>query len=319
LAGIVDGWTKLATELSVLGTVHLFLVDLISGEIDIIEGVNSATTNAMTLHTAPGCTISNHGSFSGHVQTTNCYINAPGQGDNVGCGIHANVDATYGTGFNSGGGGVYATEWTSEGITIWYFQRSQIPNDITSGSPDPLLWAEPLAKFQGNCNFQTLFQNQSIVIDTTFCGSWAGQQSVWEADQVCMSKAVTCKDYVQNNPQDFAQAFWKFNSIKVYQLGGASVASQQNPQPISTSVPIPATASAPRSHKSKTHTVPTTFFTSISTSTTTSPSAFNSVTITAALRTETYFVDLTMTVTASHLPANLVSQTGVSALSVQSG
>jgi hypothetical protein len=301
LAGILDDWTKLASEVGVPLIIHLFLVDHISGEIDIIEGVNSATTNAMTLHTAPGCTISNNGSFSGHVETTNCYINAPDQGDNVGCGIDATVDATYGTGFNSGGGGVYATEWTSDGITIWYFQRSKIPNDITNGNPDPSSWAEPLAKFQGSCNFQTLFQNQSIVVDTTFCGSWAGQQSVWEADQVCMSKAATCQDYVQNNPQDFAQAFWQFNSIKVYQLDNASVASQQNPQPTSTSMPIPATASTPASPTSSTQAVPTTFLTSTSTSTATSPSAHDSVTLSAAMSTETYFVDLTMTVTASYL------------------
>jgi len=285
----------------------LLLVDLISGEIDIIEGVNSATTNAMTLHTAPGCTISNNGSFSGHVETANCYVNAPGQGNNVGCGIHTALDASYGTGFNSGGGGVYATEWTSNGITIWYFQRSQIPNDITNGSPDPSSWSEPLAKFQGSCNFRTLFQNQSIVVDTTFCGSWAGQQFVWEADQLCMSKAATCQDYVQNNPQDFAQAFWQFNSIKVYQLGDTSVASQQNPQPMSTSIPTLATASTPASPTSNTHAVPTTFFTSTSISTITSSSAHDSVTLTAAISTETYFVDLTMTVTASYPSANLVS------------
>lgn len=289
-----------------------FFADLISGEIDIIEGVNSATTNAMTLHTAPGCAISQNGFFSGHVETTNCDVKAPGQGDNVGCGIHAAVDASYGTGFNSQGGGVYATEWGSDGITIWYFQRSQIPEDITNENPNPASWAEPLAKFQGSCNFQTVFRNQSIVIDTTFCGSWAGKQSVWEADQVCTSKAATCQEYVQNNPQDFAQAFWKFNSIKVYQLGDTSVASQQNPQPTSKSIPIPATVSAPTSPTSTTSTTqasPTTFFTSVLTSTNLLPSTLNSVTPTAAMSTETYFVDLTMTVTA-----NLVLQTDIPAV-----
>lgn len=28
-----------------------------SGEIDIIEGVNDAAQNQMTLHTSPGCTV----------------------------------------------------------------------------------------------------------------------------------------------------------------------------------------------------------------------------------------------------------------------
>lgn len=43
-----------------------------SGEIDIIEGVHTSTTNSMTLHSSSGCTITNNNQFSGTIQTSNC-------------------------------------------------------------------------------------------------------------------------------------------------------------------------------------------------------------------------------------------------------
>jgi len=193
-----------------------------NGEIDIIEGVNSGTVNSMTLHTSPGCSIDS-GGFQGLIRTANCDVNAAGQGDNVGCGISASGGNTYGDPFNSAGGGVYATEWTSSAISIYFFSRSSIPADITSGSPNPANWGEPMAQFAGSCDITNSFKNHSIVFDTTFCGDWAGQSGVWAADPVCSKKASTCNDYVQNNPADFAAAYWEVNSVKVYQNNGAAV------------------------------------------------------------------------------------------------
>ncbi|KAF2435695.1 hypothetical protein EJ08DRAFT_285652 [Tothia fuscella] len=215
-----------------------------NGEIDIIEGVNSQSMNSMTLHTRPGCSISSQGKFSGKVKTKNCDINAPGQGMNVGCGISAGDVSTYGDGFNNAGGGIYATEWTAEAITIHHFERSKIPADIQSGNPDPASWGAPLAVFSG-CNFPDVIRNQTIIFDTTFCGQWAGQQSVWESDPVCSKKAATCQDYVSNNPADFAQAFWQVNSVKVYQLGDGFIGSSPVPPPVSTpsATPLPAPSS----------------------------------------------------------------------------
>lgn len=135
---------------------------------------------------------------------------------------------------------MYATEWTSSAISIWFFPRSAIPGDIASGKPNPASWGTPLAKFAGNCNIDQHFGNQQIVFfpfssvpaihkaiiahmliknkikqvfDTTFCGDWAG--NVWGSSS-CASKG-SCTDFVANNPAAFKEAYWKVNSLKVYQ------------------------------------------------------------------------------------------------------
>lgn len=124
----------------------------------------------MTLHTVDGLTISNNGDFSGSISTSNCYVDAPGQSSNAGCSISASSPLTYGSGFNSNGGGVYATDWTSQGISIYFFARGSIPDDITNGEPDPSGWGEPTAMFSPNANLDSFIMNQNIVFDMTFCG-----------------------------------------------------------------------------------------------------------------------------------------------------
>ncbi|KAJ5893318.1 Endo-1-3(4)-beta-glucanase [Penicillium taxi] len=187
-----------------------------TGEIDIIEGVNQATVNQMTLHTSDGCSIQNSG-FTGSLYTDNCYVEAADQSDNIGCSIIETDTQSYGDGFNNVGGGVYATEWTSAGISIYFFPRSSIPADITAGSPDPTTWGTPAASFAGGCDIDSHFVNLQIVFDLTFCGDWAGD--AWSSSS-CASYADTCDNYVQNNPTAFADSYWGINSLKVYQDNG---------------------------------------------------------------------------------------------------
>ena len=191
------------------------------GEIDIIEGVNSVAANQMTLHTNAGCSVWNQGSLA-RQNTTNCDTNAPGQKKNAGCAYMSSDSTSYGAGFNAVGGGVYATEWTSEAIAIWYFPRSKIPADIASKNPDPSKWGTPMAHFcggNGYCDIDQHFQNMNIIFDTTFCGQWAGDQDVWSSDKTCSAKANTCEAYVQNNPDVFKESYWLVNSVRVYQNG----------------------------------------------------------------------------------------------------
>ena len=103
------------------------------GEIDIIEGVSSNPRNLMSAHRSAGCTIAGTNEL-GTLQTSDCdaFVNG-----NSGCGVSSSGGDSYGNGLNNHGGGVYATEWTSNYIRIWFFPRSSIPASISTGTPDP--------------------------------------------------------------------------------------------------------------------------------------------------------------------------------------
>jgi hypothetical protein len=195
-----------------------------SGEIDIIEGVNTQDKNTVTLHTSEGCSITNDGSMSSTtLKETDCNTDNAG----TGCGMDTADNSNYGDGFNDIGGGVYAMEWTSQAISVWFFQRSSIPSDINSEKPDPSSWGQPVAKFNGGsgCDIDTHFKNQNLIVDTTFCGDWAGASEVWDNNAETKALADTCEDYVANNPSAFAEAYWSINSIKVYQQGASNYTS----------------------------------------------------------------------------------------------
>ncbi|OCT52629.1 putative glycosidase C21B10.07 [Cladophialophora carrionii] len=190
-----------------------------NGEIDIVEGVNDQPTNSMTLHTSEGPVISDRTDFSGQVITSNCDINAPDQPMNAGCSIGDISNLTFGPEFNEAGGGVFATEWSSDFIKIWFFPRGSFPSDIVSSSPNPSAnWGTPNSLFQGQFNIDDHFRNLQIVFDTTFCGQWAG--AAWDTS-TCASLAPTCEEYVANNPADFADAYWAINTLQVFQDDGA--------------------------------------------------------------------------------------------------
>jgi beta-glucanase (GH16 family) len=190
-----------------------------NGEIDIIEGVNTQSTNHMALHTSDGCSINDSG-FSGYLSTSNCYAEAEGQYPNSGCAIEGSTTQSYGDGFNQAGGGVYATEWTSDAINVWFFPNSSVPSDITSGSPDPTGWGTPAASF-GGCDIDSHFNELQLVFDITFCGYWAGDAAAWSSS-TCSSYASTCNDYVSANPSAFQETYWEINSLKVYQDSSSS-------------------------------------------------------------------------------------------------
>lgn len=184
------------------------------GEIDIVEGVNSASTNLMSLHTGSACQITRTAPMTGYVTNPDCYQYDPDEGGS-GCGIGDLRTTTFGVGFNAQGGGVYAMHFTVSFIHIWFFPRHAIPQDIGGDTPDPGNWGTPAAAFQGaECDMPSHFRDQKIVFDTTFCGDWGG--NVWQYDGVCSKLAPTCKDYVAENPGAFAQAYWEVSYVKVF-------------------------------------------------------------------------------------------------------
>lgn len=189
-----------------------------SGEIDIIEGVNTDTTDTVTLHTSPGCKLEHTGSLpTSKMETSNCNADTAF----AGCAVTTTNQQGYGTGFNAAGGGIYAMEWTSQTIKVFFFPRNAIPADITAGEPDPTKWGLPVAAFSGSgCSIDDHFKKHQIVINTTFCGQWAGK--VWSEDKTCSKLAPTCDEYVAANPDVFTTAFWQINSLKVYQASTAA-------------------------------------------------------------------------------------------------
>lgn len=230
-----------------------------NGEIDILEGVNDQENNGMTLHTGPGCSISSQseGAFSGTVETDNCDVKAPDQNENAGCSIKHPSKKSYGAGLNDIQGGVYATQWTDEAISVFFFPRGEIPEDALGDSPNPDNWGIPAAKFSGGCDIEKTFKDQQIVFDTTFCGDWAG--SVWESGS-CASKAATCNDYVQNNPEAFTEAYWTIKSLRVYQDNGEAPIPSSSASPILSSSRLPVPSAIPSETDTLIETLTSTLF-----------------------------------------------------------
>lgn len=178
------------------------------GEIDIVEGVNKNTQNQMTLHTPQGCSMAGVSrKESGTPLNTNCDVAATG---NAGCGVVDKSTSSFGTPFNKAGGGIFAMEWTSSGISMWHFTHSSAPKDLSSSAPNPAGWGTPSSNFPfTNCN--GFFKNHQMIFDLTFCGDWAG--AVY-GQSGCPS---TCADYVNGNPSAFTEAYWAVNYVRVFQ------------------------------------------------------------------------------------------------------
>jgi hypothetical protein len=200
------------------------------GEIDILENINENTQSLHVLHTNPGCTVAGN---QGAVRQTsiqssyNCDDQATSgpfgtsQSKYQGCAATSTTANAYGTPFNNAGGGVVVMEWTTNFIKMWTFPPNKVPANIVSGNPDTSTWGIPSFTTQGGaCNMNGHFKDHNIVFDTTFCGTYAGQDYFWQQTSCYKSsptKYTKCADYVAANPGAFKDAYWIINSVKVYQ------------------------------------------------------------------------------------------------------
>lgn len=110
----------------------------------------------------------------------NCDTNA---NFNSGCTFLDPRETSNGASLAANGGGVFAGELTSDGVSIWFFPRPSVPSDLSYAAsssnnpvPDPSTWGLPVAHYPtSSCNVSEHFAPQHIVMTITACGDWAGQ------------------------------------------------------------------------------------------------------------------------------------------------
>lgn len=142
-----------------------------SHQIDIVEYVNTATVNQYTLHTGAGgnCQLNPNSSpkyrnedgsqsknYLGNTLGTQCLS---GPNGNAGCAVR-DPQGGAGSPFNNAGGGVFVLLWDNTQITVWRFERSQIPQDIQNGNPNPSTWGVPVAYWSSDsCDIANAFRD----------------------------------------------------------------------------------------------------------------------------------------------------------------
>ncbi|KLO18258.1 hypothetical protein SCHPADRAFT_866908 [Schizopora paradoxa] len=187
------------------------------GEIDIIEGVNMGMNNNFSLHTLDGCTHPAAGSSleTGNLLSTDCFNQT---GHDMGCVVEAPTAASYGAGFAAAGGGVYAVLWNDTGISMWFFERSSIPQDLPTNSPNPDAWPLPTAFFPASsCNMEQFFKPQTLILDITICGNFG----LAIFSQTCPGN---CLDLVQT-PSNYDNAYFEISYIRVFEQTNGSAPS----------------------------------------------------------------------------------------------
>jgi hypothetical protein len=131
--------------------------------------------------------------------------------NDTGCGFSDTSKTSFGQGFNEAGGGIFAVLRDREGIKIWYFDRESTPNDVSSGHPEPSSWPSPSAFLStDNCNVDSYFSPQSLILDITLCGTWAG------ADYPASGCPETCAQQVASAHNFISAYSMSFLPVVVY-------------------------------------------------------------------------------------------------------
>lgn len=104
-----------------------------AGEIDIIQGANNQAGNWMSLHTGHAASIqTDTNPMSGIVAATDCNVETdPNNPNYTGCKIVDEDPSTY-SDYN---GGVWAMQWTSSVINVWFWPYGSVPSSALSNSP----------------------------------------------------------------------------------------------------------------------------------------------------------------------------------------
>jgi hypothetical protein len=121
VSGLHTGVLEQRQDGRTVNTIHppvrLVLSSILGGEIDIFEGVNLQTSNLMTLHTGPGCTMPNGIIQTGTPRSMDCDSSS---GQNEGCSVVDSGASSYGQAFSDAGGGVWVTQFDTNGVKMWF-------------------------------------------------------------------------------------------------------------------------------------------------------------------------------------------------------
>ncbi|GME36833.1 Endo-beta-glucanase [Neofusicoccum parvum] len=145
-----------------------------------------------------------------------------------GCRAQATTPKNYGDAFNANGGGIYAMQWTSSFIKLWFFPRDEVDQkiqdviDMDPDSVDVSAFGLPETTFAGGrgCDVDEHFKEHRIIFDTTFCGDWGGNSWPSRCPSVTGKKRKeSCEIYVGAHPEKYKETYWEINSIMVFKEG----------------------------------------------------------------------------------------------------
>jgi len=206
------------------------------GEIDIIENVGGDfpfnSVDHTTLHTDPECVVggsdTNYSMKGGIFYTKDCAKQS------TGCLVVDTNLRSFGSSFNSAGGGVYALLWTSKSIQAWFWSRHGVPADIQSNAISATSvgqWGSPYANFVlgPKCNANH-FKHMKVVVNTDFCGDMAGADFKLDCPVegvkvngasyfVTNSAQDNCKSYVsstEGRQRVENDAYWTLRKLQIY-------------------------------------------------------------------------------------------------------
>lgn len=195
------------------------------GELDIIEGITDikgkSTHNLTTIHTNQENVIDKDtGIYCNASENPNlktCGCDGKQSCPTKGCSYVYDNENTFGVGFK---GGIFAcnlvpTTTDQKIATVWFWPKNDpnIPDFDNIDNVDN--WKAQNKKVFPNCVFGDL----ALIINTTLCGDWAALRdsngspydpyvSQWSSKNVCNSIAGDTKN-------DYGDAYWLINSIKV--------------------------------------------------------------------------------------------------------
>ncbi|CAD7963260.1 unnamed protein product [Amoebophrya sp. A120] len=221
-----------------------------SGEFDLMEHVHGWGMDQMrtTLHTdfEQKCEVSMDTGSPGNLGPAGRDLklkrgNCEGYD---GCGVDAN-QVPNGRGFNIARGGLHIMAVEEDAVKFWWVPRDQVTdaNFPDADTAQGAFWEQKLQQIQPyvvfplndqNCPARALFKTQTFIINTTFCGAWAG--AVYQRGEKAGCEALVRSDMYGKRGQknEKGEDLWDqeggigtnfvFNSIKMFAKDGNSPA-----------------------------------------------------------------------------------------------